>query len=143
MVANTPATRKAKGRVFQQQIRDDISLVLGIDLVDVKSTGMGQAGCDIYLSAAAREVMPFGIECKAQDTLSIPAWLKQTKVNADKEKLLPLLLFKMSNFEKNRPGVYAVIEWDILLAILFELDCKVWSEILKIHGGKNVKVPKV
>lgn len=143
MVANTPATRKAKGRVFQQQIRDDIAFMCDIDLVDIKSTGMGQAGCDIYLSAAARERFPFGIECKAQDTLSIPAWLKQTKTNAVKEKLLPLLLFKMSNFEKNRPGVYAVIEWDLLLALLSGIPSKEYFDFVKAREAKDVKVPKV
>lgn len=103
---------------------------------------MGQSGCDIYLSAAARGKMPFGIECKAQDTLSIPAWLKQTKTNAEKEKLLPLLLFKMSNFDKNRPGVYAVLEWKILLELLLYVPDEKLAGILKLRGS-DAPVPKV
>ena len=54
MTANTPASRKAKGRRLQQAVRQDLIDCLGIDPGDILSTAMGQSGCDIYLSPAAR-----------------------------------------------------------------------------------------
>ena len=73
MTANTPASRKAKGRRLQQAVRQDLIDRLGIDPGDILSTGMGQSGCDIYLSPKARERFPFGVECKAQEAIALPA----------------------------------------------------------------------
>ena len=113
MTANTPASRKAKGRKFQQQIRDDLVDRLGIDPGDILSTAMGQSGCDLYLSPAARARFPFGVECKAQETISLPAWWKQCENNASKVGLIPLLVFK-----RNREEPLAVLRWSDLLALL-------------------------
>jgi hypothetical protein len=113
VTANTPASRKAKGRKFQQQIRDDLIDRLGIDPGDVQSTAMGQSGCDLYLSPAARERFPFGVECKAQEAIALPAWWKQCTANAKKEELTPLLLIKRSREEP-----LAVLRWTDLLSLI-------------------------
>ena len=113
MVATTPASRKAKGRRLQQAVRQDLVDHLGIDPGDVQSTAMGQSGCDIYLSPAARERFPFGVECKAQETISLPAWWEQCKTNAEAEELAPLLILKQS-----RRAALAVLRWEDLLALL-------------------------
>ncbi len=113
MTANTPASRKAKGRRFQQAVRQDLIDCLGIDPGDILSTAMGQAGCDLYLSPAARERFPFGVECKHQEAIALPAWWKQCESNASKVGLLPLLVFK-----RNREEPLAVLRWSDLLALL-------------------------
>ncbi len=113
MVASTPASRKAKGRRFQQAVRQDLIDCLGIDPGDVQSTAMGQAGCDLYLSPAGRERFPFGVECKAQETISLPAWWKQCESNASKVGLIPLLVFK-----RNREEPLAVLRWSDLLSLI-------------------------
>lgn len=113
MTANTPASRKAKGRKFQQQIRDDLIDRLGIDPGDVMSTAMGQSGCDLYLSPAARERFGFGVECKAQEAIALPAWWAQCTANAEAEGLAPLLVLKQSRRE-----ALAVLRWEDLLALL-------------------------
>ena len=113
MTANTPTSRKAKGRRFQQAIRDDLVDRLGIDPGDILSTAMGQAGCDLYLSPAARALFPYGVECKHQETISLPAWWKQCENNASKVGLVPLLVFK-----RNREEPLAVLRWSDLLALL-------------------------
>ena len=113
MTANTPASRKAKGRRLQQAVRQDLIEHLGIDPGDILSTAMGQSGCDLYLSPAARERFPFGVECKAQETISLPAWWKQCETNASKVGLVPLLVFK-----RNREEPLAVLRWTDLLALL-------------------------
>ncbi len=113
MVASTPASRKAKGRRFQQAVRQDLIDCLGIAPGDILSTAMGQGGCDLYLSPAARSIFPFGVEAKRCETLAIPAWWKQCESNASKVGLIPLLVFK-----RNREEPLAVLRWSDLLALL-------------------------
>ena len=113
MTANTPASRKAKGRRLQQAVRQDLVDRLGIDPGDVQSTAMGQSGCDLYLSPAARAQFPFGVECKAQERIALPEWWKQCVRNAAAEGLAPLLILKQSRREP-----LAVLRWADLLALL-------------------------
>ena len=113
MVAGTPQSRKSKGRVFQQHLRDDLITHLNINPDDILSTAMGQGGCDLYLSPAAREWFPFGVEAKRCESLAIPAWWKQCENNASKEGLIPLLVFK-----RNREEPLAVLRWSDLILLL-------------------------
>jgi len=60
-----PQSAKAKGRVFQQDIRDLILKTYPqLENDDVKSTSMGAGGEDVQLSPAARKILPIQIECK-------------------------------------------------------------------------------
>jgi hypothetical protein len=87
---------KAKGREYQQDIRDAILEAFPIlESDDVKSTGMGQPGEDIQLSPQARKLFPYTIEAKRQEKLSIPAWWRQTVANI-KENTNPVLIFRQS-----------------------------------------------
>ena len=113
MVASTPASRKAKGRRLQQAVRQDLIDHLGIDPGDILSTAMGQSGCDLYLSPAARERFGFGVECKAQERIALPEWWKQCTRNAEVEELVPLLVFK-----RNWEEPLAVLRWSDLLSLL-------------------------
>lgn len=113
MTANTPASRKAKGRRLQQAVRQDLVDRLGIDPGDILSTAMGQGGCDLYLSPAARERFPFGVECKAQERIALSEWWQQCARNAAAEGLTPLLVLKQSRRE-----ALAVLRWTDLLALL-------------------------
>ena len=116
MVAGTPQSRKSKGKGFQNSLRDDLIDRLGIDPGDILSTAMGQSGCDLYLSPAARERFPFAVECKAQEAIALPAWWKQCTRNAAAEGLAPLLVLKQSRRE-----ALAVLRWTDLLALLSEV----------------------
>ena len=113
MVAGTPQSRKSKGKGFQNSLRDDLIDRLGIDPGDILSTAMGQSGCDLYLSPAARSAFPFGVEAKRCESLAIPQWWKQCETNASKVGLVPLLVFK-----RNREEPLAVLRWSDLLALL-------------------------
>jgi len=113
VVATTPASRKAKGRRFQQAVRQDLIDHLGVPEGDVLSTAMGQSGCDLYLSPAARAQFPFAVECKAQEAIALPAWWRQCAANAEAEGLAPLLVLKQSRRE-----ALAVLRWSDLLALL-------------------------
>ena len=113
MVASTPASRKAKGRRLQQAVRQDLIEHLGIDPGDILSTAMGQSGCDLYLSPAARAQFPFGVECKAQERIALPAWWEQCTRNAAAVGLASLLILKQSRRE-----ALAVLRWSDLLVLL-------------------------
>ena len=113
MVATTPASRKAKGRRFQQALREDLITELAIDPGDILSTAMGQSGCDLYLSPAAREQFPFGVEAKHQERISLPSWWQQCESNASKVGLIPLLVFR-----RNHEDALAALRWSDLLALL-------------------------
>jgi hypothetical protein len=61
------ASAKAKGRKLQQTVRDAIRAAFpALDPIDVQSCPMGSAGDDVILSAAARAVFPYAVECKAR-----------------------------------------------------------------------------
>ncbi|WP_461368961.1 putative PDDEXK endonuclease [Candidatus Darwinibacter acetoxidans] len=126
MTANTPASRKAKGRRLQQAVRQDLIDRLGIDPGDILSTGMGQSGCDLYLSPAARAQFPFGIECKAQERIALPEWWQQCVRNAAAEGLAPLLILKQSRREP-----LAVLRWSDLLALLRQMaELNAWGRLV-------------
>jgi len=132
VVATTPASRKAKGRRLQQAVRQDLVDRLGIDPGDILSTAMGQSGCDLYLSPAARALFPYGVECKHQEAIAIPAWWKQCESNASKVGLIPLLVFK-----RNREEPLAVLRWEDLLAILAGQDYR-WQNLAEgLMGGER------
>jgi len=116
MTANTPQSRKAKGRQFQQDIRADLVARFGIAEGDILSTAMGQSGLDIYLSPAARCRFPFGVEAKRQEKLDIPAWWRQCEHNANVEGLTPLLVFRRSHED-----ALAVLRWADLLSLIAEV----------------------
>ena len=131
MTANTPASRKAKGRRLQQAVRQDLIDRLGIDPGDILSTAMGQSGCDLYLSPAARERFPFGVEAKRQEQVALWSWWKQCETNASKVGLVPLLVFK-----RNREEPLAVLRWEDLLALLSWQDSR-WQNLAEgLTGGR-------
>lgn len=83
----TPASAKAKGRLFQQWVCRQISALLDIPWGKdelIASREMGQAGTDIRLIGEAQERFPFSVECKWQEKWAVPAWIKQAKDNQKK-----------------------------------------------------------
>lgn len=98
-----PQSAKAKGRVFQQDIRNLILKTYPqLENDDVKSTSMGAGGEDVQLSPAARKILPIQIECKrVKSAKTIYGWLDQANthgdylpvvfIRADREKPLAIL----------------------------------------------------
>jgi len=106
------SSAKAKGRKFQQWVRDLILLTFPqLEPDDVRSTGMGQSGEDIQLSPAAKKLVPWAIECKCQEKLSIWASWEQATANAG--KMHPVLFFT-----RNRSPKLAVVEAEYLMELL-------------------------
>lgn len=116
MTANTPQSRKGKGREFQKKISQLIRSYFNFPDEDAVSTAMGQQGCDIKLSNAARKQFPYGVECKCTESINIwKAW-EQATVNAKKEDLRPLLFVK-----KNYKDPIMVIDAELGLKLLSQI----------------------
>jgi hypothetical protein len=111
-MANTRSS-KAKGRRLQQEVRDRIREHFpSLEEDDITCTLMGESGCDIKLSPAAKKKFPFSIECKNQESLSIWAALKQAADNI-KEGTTPLLVFR-----RNRSKTYVTLEFEDFMKLL-------------------------
>lgn len=110
MTANTPASRKAKGRKLQNTVASMIQDTLGLPESDVRPTAMGQSGEDIQLSERAQSIIPFDdVEVKCQEALNIWAALEQSEERGTS----PLVVFK-----RNRSPIYAALLFDDLLQVL-------------------------
>lgn len=114
MVARTTASKKAKGRNFQKQLANDIvALFPELTENDVFPTTSSVSGIDVKLSEKARQIFPYGIEAKNQETVSIWSWINQAEQNAASEKLVPVVVFK-----RNRSDPYVTLKWKDFLSIL-------------------------
>ena len=56
------SSAKAKGRRFQQWVRDKLIEVLDIHPEDIESRSMGAGGEDLIMARAARKKFPYSIE---------------------------------------------------------------------------------
>lgn len=84
-MAIKPQSAKAKGRKFQQWVRDQILKEFpNLHPDDVRSTSMGAGGEDIQLSPAARQFLPLSIECKSKAKNSVYGLYDQAVANAPK-----------------------------------------------------------
>jgi len=110
----TIQSRKQKGRVLQQIIRDKILETFpGLTGRDVRSTPMGVSGVDIQLSQKAADLFPFSVESKNQEKLNIWSALKETESNTKERDLIPLLIFK-----RNRSDIYCTFKFADFLKII-------------------------
>ena len=78
------SSAKAKGRRLQQWCCEQISRITdtpwGKD-EEIASREMGQSGTDVRLSRRLRKLFPFSVECKWQESWSVPAFIRQAKEN--------------------------------------------------------------
>ena len=80
----TVQSAKAKGRRLQQWVCQKISDLTGIPWgqdCPIESRPGGQNGCDVRLEKEILIKFPFSVECKSQESWSIPAWIKQAVSN--------------------------------------------------------------
>jgi len=105
-----PASAKAKGRRFQQWVRDTLIKVLGIHPEDIESRSMGAGGEDLIMARAAREKFPFSVECKNVEKLNVWEAYEQAKANSGSYE--PVVFFKKNN---QKPKVMVDAEYFIHL----------------------------
>lgn len=99
-----PASCKSKGRTFQNIVAAIVRQAFDLPATDVRPAIMGEQGADLKLSAAARKVWPFAVECKKRETLNVWDAMKQAEEHAKRENLAPLLVFS-----RNRSQSYACV----------------------------------
>jgi len=85
-----PSSAKAKGRSFQQEVRDKIlERFKSLEPGDVVSTSMGAGGEDVKLSPAARKLLPIQTECKRiKSAIGIYKWYGQAKAHGPHEPVV-------------------------------------------------------
>jgi hypothetical protein len=121
MTANTPSTRKAKGRKFQNEVAQRLRFLLQditeLSMEDIEScikpAIMGESGKDIQLDKFAKETLGrFAIECKNTERANVWQWVKQAEQNAS-DKEIPIVFFK-----RNRQQPYAIIDMESLFELI-------------------------
>ncbi len=106
---------KAKGRACQQwavkKISDLIGLPWGAD-EQIASRESGQPGVDVRLVGDALEQFPWSVECKWQESWSVPAAIKQAKNNQMNGTDWLLIL------KKNHHDFIAVLDGEVFFDLL-------------------------
>ncbi|AUR81845.1 hypothetical protein NVP1015O_31 [Vibrio phage 1.015.O._10N.222.51.E5] len=94
----SPRYSKAKGREFQNQVRDAVRAHLGRSIRedDVTTAVMGESGVDIKLSPHARDLFPFSLECKRVERLSLFEAYQQSCDN-HYENTIPAVVWRRNN----------------------------------------------
>ena len=90
-----PQSAKSKGRKFQQWVRDLLIEKLDIHPEDIESRSMGAAGEDIMMARSARNLFPFSIECKNQQSVNI--WKSYEQAEANSGDYEPIVFLKRNN----------------------------------------------
>ena len=89
------SSAKAKGRRFQQWVRDQLIEQLGVHPEDIESRSMGAGGEDLIMARAARKKFPFSIECKNQEALNV--WKSYEQAEANSGDYEPIVFIKRNN----------------------------------------------
>ena len=97
------SSAKAKGRRFQQWVRDLLIEDLQIHPEDIESRSMGAGGEDLIMARAAREKFPMSIECKNQERVNV--WNAYDQASENCKGYEPLVVIK-----KNRTKPLVVID---------------------------------
>ena len=101
---------KAKGRRFQQWVRDKLIESLGIHPEDIESRSMGAGGEDLIMARAAREKFPYSVECKNQERLNL--WEAYSQAESNCGDYQPVVFLKKN---KHKPLVLVDADYFIKL----------------------------
>ena len=89
------SSAKAKGRRFQQWVRDQLIETLNVHPEDIESRSMGAGGEDLIMARAARKKFPYSIECKNQESVNVWNAYEQAKENSGNYE--PIVVLKRNN----------------------------------------------
>jgi len=103
-----PQSAKAKGRRFQQWVRDMLIEHRDIHPEDIESRSMGAGGEDIMMARDARQKFPFSIECKNVEKLNVYDAYDQACANSGDNT--PILFMKRNG---KKPLAVVDAEWFI------------------------------
>ena len=103
---------KAKGRRFQQWVRDLLIEKLEVHPEDIESRSMGAGGEDLIMARAAREKFPYSIECKNQESVNVWKAYEQSEENSGDYE--PICFIKRNN---QKPLVIVDAEYFVKLHV--------------------------
>lgn len=109
------SSRKSKGRELQKWIAKKIGYLIDLPFGKdelIESRPMGQSGVDIRLVGEAKEMFPWSIECKRQESWGVHGWIKQAKEN-QMSGTDWLIIAK-----RNREDAVAILDADVFFDIL-------------------------
>ena len=101
---------KAKGRRFQQWVRNLLIEELSVHPEDIESRSMGAGGEDLIMARAAREKFPYSIECKNQESVNLWKSYEQAKENSGDYE--PIVVLKRN---KSKPLVLVDADYFVRL----------------------------
>ena len=101
---------KAKGRRFQQWVRDKLIEVLNIHPEDIESRSMGAGGEDLIMARAARKKLPYSVECKNQEKVNL--WEAYNQACDNSGHYEPIVVLKRNN---QKPLVFVDAEYFVRL----------------------------
>ena len=101
---------KAKGRRFQQWVRDKLIETLGVHPEDIESRSMGAGGEDLIMARAAREKFPYSVECKNQEKMNV--WESYSQATDNSGDYEPIVVIKRNN---HKPLVVVDAEYFVRL----------------------------
>lgn len=90
-------SKKNKGKRLQNWVCKRLSELLNIPYGKdclIASREMGQTGTDIRLIGKAKDLIPYSIECKNQETWKLQKYIEQAKANQDSKRDWLLVLSK-------------------------------------------------
>jgi hypothetical protein len=108
-----PRSCTTKGRAFQRVVAEEVRATFALPVEDCRPAVGSENGVDLKLSARAREVFGFGVECKKVEALNVWKAMAQCEANAGKEGLTPLLVFA-----RNRSPAYACLRLEDFLELV-------------------------
>ena len=101
---------KAKGRRLQQWFRDLLIEKLDIHPEDIESRSMGAGGEDLIMARAARQIFPYSIECKNQESVNL--WKSYEQAQENSKDYEPVVVLKRN---KTKPLVLVDAEYFVKL----------------------------
>ena len=101
---------KAKGRRLQQWFRDLLIEKLDIHPEDIESRSMGAGGEDLIMARAARQRVPYSIECKNQESVNL--WKSYEQAQENSKDYEPVVVLKRNN---SKPLVLVDAEYFVKL----------------------------
>ena len=119
---------KAKGRRFQQWVRDQLIETLSVHPEDVESRSMGAGGEDLIMARAARKKFPYSIECKNQESVNV--WKAYEQAGENSGDYEPIVVLKRNN---TKPLV--LVDADYFVRLHSELDHARYREAWRDRNG--------
>jgi len=108
MTANTPSTRRAKGKDFEREVANDLKE----SGLDKEARRMPCSGALEDLKADIITSLPIHLECKRQETWNVDAYYQQALVGKKQHEMAIVVM------KKSRKEAMALLSWKDLVRLM-------------------------